>query len=39
MHNYKEEKRNTPPRGGHGRIRTNEKPKNFGDALSKLFKS
>ena len=39
MHNDKEEKRNTPPRGGHGPMRTIEKPKNFGEALSKLFKS
>ena len=39
MHNGKEEKRNTPPRGGHGPMRTIEKPKNFGEALSKLFKS
>ena len=27
MHNGKEEKRNTPPRGGHGPMRTIEKPK------------
>lgn len=39
MHNDKEEKRNTSSRRGHGPMRTIEKPKNFGEALSKLFKS
>ena len=39
MHNGKEEKRNTPPRGGHGPMRTIETQKKFGEALSKLFKS
>lgn len=36
MHN--EEKRNHPPRN-HGPMKSVEKPKNFGEALSKLFKS
>ena len=36
MHN--EEKRNHPPRN-HGPMKSVEKPRNFGEALSKLFKS
>ena len=36
MHN--EKKRNHPPRN-HGPMKSVEKPKNFGEALSKLFKS
>ena len=36
MHN--EEKKNHPPRN-HGPMKSVEKPKNFGEALSKLFKS
>ena len=35
---HDEEKRNHPPRN-HGPMKSVEKPKNFGEALSKLFKS